>query len=169
MKKNYHIFIDGPDGCSKTTVSKGLHKKTGFPIIKMKKAKNFFNKKSIEDASYVFNTTIAQLPLEYSYIIDRGFVSSLIYSKIYKRKENLDYINKLEKIIKPKVVILTANNEELFKRRKTDKVISNEMRKKIKNEYDKMAKKRKYYLIDTTGKTRKRILIEVLKILDLYE
>jgi thymidylate kinase len=166
---NKHIIIDGPDGCSKTTMCKKLSKLTGYPIIKMKKTKSFFKKLSVEDASFIFFTTISQIPSNYPCIFDRGFMSSLVYAKIYNRKDNLDYINKIEKTMKFIPIILTATNEELFKRRPNDKVISNKIRYEIKKEYDRLALEKKYHLIDTTHNTRSEVLNKILKTIKQYD
>lgn len=164
--KNKHIIIDGPDGCSKTTICKKLSKEVKRPIIRMKKTKSFFKNLTVEDASYIYFTTISQIPSDYPCVFDRGYTSSLVYSKVYNRNVDLSYIDEIEKEMKPIIIILTATNEELFKRRPNDRVIDNDMRYKIKDEYEKLAIHKKYYLINTTGKTRKEVLNKVLNIIE---
>jgi thymidylate kinase len=164
--KNKHIIIDGPDGCSKTTVCKKLSKILKRPLIRMKKTKSFFKNLTVEDASYIYFTTISQIPSNYPCVFDRGYTSSLVYSRVYDRNVDLSYIDDVEKEMKPIIIILTATNEELFKRRPNDRVIDNDMRYKIKNEYEEVALRKKYYLVDTTDKTRKEVLNSVLNIIE---
>ena len=163
--KHKHIIIDGPDGCGKTTIVKMLSKKLDIPILKMLSAKSLFNKNVIEIASYTFTQLLIQLK-NYEYILDRGFITSLVYSKVYNRKDDLSYLKAVEKQMKPVIIILTATNEELFKRRPVDAIISREQRIKVKDEYDRLAKEQKYNLIDTTGLTRKQVLNKVIQIIE---
>ena len=159
-----HIFLDGPDGCSKTTIAKMLKKHLKFPIIKMPKIKRKeFSK--IEEFSYIFNRTISQM-YRYHFIVDRGFTSSLVYSKVFNRPDPLHYISGINKMLKPLIVILTATNKELFKRRPIDRIIDKNPRIRIKNEYDKLAKKLRFPLIDTTNKTEKETFQDVLTVIN---
>jgi thymidylate kinase len=165
-----HIFIEGTDAVGKSTLTKSLSKILNLDIIRMQKAVKGFKNDTIEDMSYIFSTTIAQLK-NYDFIVDRGFVSSLVYSKIYKRKYNFEYINDVNKSLKPIIIILTSDIGTIIRRRKVDKIITNSKRNEIIKEYENVYKKLKsknynVHLIDTTNLNKKEVLdksIEILK------
>lgn len=168
LSKGVHIFIDGPDGCSKTTIAKMLSAKTGFPITKMPHAQKHFKDGSVEAMSYIYNMTIAQFS-RYNFIVDRGFISSLVYSNVYDRKTDLDYTRKIMEELDPLIIILTATDAELFRRRPSDAVIAKTQRVKVRREYERIAKSIGLPLINTSKKTKGQVLELVLsKIKERY-
>ena len=157
MSNKTHIFIDGPDGCGKSTICEMLSKKTGYPVIKMERVKEMFGTDHIEPCSYTFNSTISQFS-DCNFIVDRGYTSSVVYSSVYGRKANLSYLHEIEKRLNPVIIILIATNEELYKRRPTDEVIQPGYRELVRLEYIELAKRKNYTIIDTTGKTSEEVL-----------
>lgn len=104
-KKTLHLLIDGADKLGKSTVCQMLSRYYNIPIIKMPNMKEYIKKGSPEEFSKLFNETVIQFA-EYDFILDRGFTSSLVYSKVFKRDFDLSYIDKIEQILKPEVHIL---------------------------------------------------------------
>jgi thymidylate kinase len=164
-----HIQLDGPDGCGKSTQCKLLGKALGLPVLKMEKAKKAFKTGDIEIQSWKWNDALAKRHTE-SFIVDRGFTSSLVYSKVYKRKNSLNYIEYVKYYLRPLIIILTATHEELFRRRPVDAVITQVFRKEVKKEYELLAWRENYPIINTTGKTKDEIHQEILtEVIKRYE
>ena len=155
------LLIDGPDGTGKTTVCQMLSETLDIPVVKMPNMKEYFDAGSTEEYSKFFNDILVQFK-GCSFIMDRGFTSSLVYSKIYQRPFDLSYIEQHEKDLGADVFILTVNNEEMFRRRPSDEVIVNEMRTEVRDEYEKLAAERNYVLIDTSSMTVKEVVDEIL-------
>jgi thymidylate kinase len=148
--KKVHLFIDGPDGAGKSTVCKDVGREMNIPIIKMPvSAEVLFDKEIVEDLSYVFNFTLTQFE-RYSFVVDRGFLTSLVYSKVYERKWKSDYIETVRLVLKPLVVVLTARPEVLKNRRVVDDLIPWEVRVETIKVYEEYAKKYAYKVIDTS-------------------
>jgi len=133
--KRTTLFIEGPDGIGKTTTIDLLKNKLNLPVLKMMRAKKAFNANNIEEISYVFNKTLEQLK-DVGYILDRGPISSLIYSKIYGRKSNLKYILPLIQKINPVIIYLTSSEDKQLERKEKDEVIEDKMRKSIAKQYE---------------------------------
>jgi thymidylate kinase len=112
-----HIMIEGPDGAGKSTIAKLLSEKIKIPILEMYTNRHIFET-CIEECSEVFNRTLAQLK-DVSFILPRGFISSLVYSKVYKRTYDLSYIKKISAILNPRVAYLYVD-KDIIRRRKKD-------------------------------------------------
>lgn len=164
MKKPIKIIVEGVDGCGKTTIALLLSKKFKIPIIKMPNMKQYFEEGNTEAYSRLFNETIVQFK-DSSFILDRGFPSSLVYSQVYNRPVDISYIDKLEKDLGAKVVILTALPEVFLKRKPFDDIISSEKRIEINEEYLNVAEERGYPAINTSNLTPEQVLKEVLQVL----
>lgn len=128
------VLIDGPDGTGKTTVAKRISETLEIPYVKMPNMVEYFNKNSAEEFSKLFNETIVQFA-DCSFVLDRGFTSSLVYSHVYKRDFDLSYIDKIHKELNPLVIILTATQEKIMERRPIDDIIKEEFRDSIRKEY----------------------------------
>lgn len=163
-KKYKQIMIDAVDGCGKTTVCEILSKKLGWPIVKMPSMPEYFKKGMTEEFSKLFNDTIVQFS-HVNFIMDRGYTSSLVYSKIYNRDFDLSYLEDIEAKLNNKVIILTGDDEELFRRRPSDEIIKKEFRAGLNAEYVRLAKERNYQLIDTTHLSPEQVADEILKTL----
>ena len=163
--KGMRIILEGPDGSSKTTIVKMLKKKTGFLILKMPGTKKYFKDGDAETPSYLFNRTVCQL-WGVNFLLDRGFPSSIVYTRVYKRQVDLSYLEGVEKMLNALVIILTATDKELFRRKPNDSIIDKKHRIEVKKEYDHLAKERNWSIIDTTGKDREEVLSNVLEIIN---
>jgi len=155
-EKILHLVIEGVDRSGKSTVCRVLSEKLNVPIIKMQDMPRHF-KKNPEEASEIFNKTVSQFK-DFSFICDRFYPSSLVYSKVYKRNYDLTYINEIEKILKPRVVVLYRALPRF-----PDKLISKQKYAKLVVEYITQAKLHKWKLIDVGDKTPNEIVKLILK------
>lgn len=164
MIKPLHLLIDGPDSVGKTTVCGYLKEAIGIPVTHMEKAKEVFNTTKtcdIELLSYVYNQTLLQLK-DHDFIVDRGFVSTLVYSMVYERNpRDLDYIDDLEKALSPEVYILINNNDEVLEQR-GDEVVPVADFDYIRSTYQSVAKGRGYTVIDVTEKESVQVFTEII-------
>lgn len=152
-QSNSVIIVEGVDGSGKTSVCELLSKATGYPIVKMPRMKEFFSNNA-EEMSKFFNEIIVQIPR--GFVLDRGFPSSLVYSKVYNREFDLSYIKDIEKKLKANIFILTAT-EKILKSRKNDEIIQGEMLYRINEEYLKLAVSKNWKVIDTSNITPSQV------------
>ena len=155
-------MIDAVDGVGKTTVCNILSEKLNAPVIKMPNMHQYFKEGNAEVFSKLFNQTIVQFK-QYSFIMDRGFLSSIVYSKIYNRDFDLSYLREIEEELACKIIVLTARPEVFLARKANDEIIKNEFRIKLNEEYVNLAKERGYIIIDTSDMTPEEVSDEVLK------
>lgn len=155
--KPLHLVIDGADKVGKTTVCKLLSKKLGIPVIKMQDMPKFFGDNP-ELASEIFNKTITQFK-DTSFILDRGFPSSIVYSTLFSRKYPLDYLNKIIDELNPRVVILEANP------RATDDLVTNDEQNKLRDIYMHYSRVYNWDLLICDGSTPDQICKQILKII----
>lgn len=143
INKKLILFIEGPDGIGKSTIARLLSFVLDLPIIKKPAAKKYFKKQMIEEMSWMFNQMLSLFSFD-SFIVDRGPLSSLIYSDVYKRKDNLDYIYPILKKMKPVVVYLTSSNKNVvLERSPSDEVITEDYRLKVFDGYTEFFKRQK--------------------------
>jgi hypothetical protein len=83
------ILIDGPDGVGKSEICKILSQKYQLPIARMVDA----DRDLIESNSFIYNTTLEQFPGPF--IMDRGYPTSIVYSILRMRENDLNYIDNL--------------------------------------------------------------------------
>lgn len=125
MKKPLHIIIDGVDGIGKTTVCEILKNYTGLPVIKMPRTKEYIKKENVEEMSRFFNDTISQFE-KFPFIMDRGFTSSVAYSKALGRVSDLGYLEEWIDKMSPKIFILTGTRrfraDDVYDDEQLDKV-----------------------------------------------
>lgn len=166
--KKLIIFCEGTDGVGKSTIAKKLSNILDLPLVRMVKTDTAFKRKIIEDFAYVFNNVLCQIR-NLSYIVDRGPLSSVIYSQIYQRKSKLSYIYPILEKIKPVVLFLTTSKMSvIFERKKIDKIILFADRQKIWQGYEDFFSTQQLvecFRIDTTNKTVPQITNEILKYL----
>lgn len=92
-----HIF-EGVDLSGKSTLAKNQSESEDIPIIKKKleifnhARKDWLVKGDIELITQMFFESIYPLGIKYDFILDRGLLSSLVYSKFFNRDINLDYV-----------------------------------------------------------------------------
>jgi thymidylate kinase len=160
MTKNIHIMIEGVDGVGKTSVCNLLSEKLDIRVVRMNAHKYFYS--TIEEASRMFNDLLCQFE-KFSFIMDRGYVSSIVYSKVYERNSDLSYLDEVNNILRPEVIILTATPEKLFERSPSDKVVDNDKRIPIQEEYIRFGRSHDLKIIDTTNLTIEEVCQEILK------
>lgn len=73
-----NIILEGPDGVGKTTVARLLEEATGFKYLHMPSPKN------ISHAQFLTEGNIDFLSKTTGYIVDRSFISDIIYSPMYR-------------------------------------------------------------------------------------
>lgn len=145
------LLVDGPDGTGKSTVCSILSRNLELPVVKMPNMKKYFELGLTEEFSELFNETILQFK-DRSFILDRGFPSSLVYNKVYNRGANLEYLKNFEDRLGCQVFILYGDDQVLFERRPQDEIISREKRIEVNAEYQRLAKDRGWSRIDTTSR-----------------
>lgn len=162
MNKPLHIIIDGPDKVGKTTVIKILADRLSLPIIKMPNMKEYINNEPSEDTaekfSKLFNETIVQFK-DTSFILDRGFTSSLVYSKVFNRRFDLSYIDKIEDELKTNVFILTGSKFE------DDDIYYVEDVRKVEDEFIDLAISRGYHIISNGNLTPDGVADKIINLL----
>lgn len=161
LKKPLHIIIDGADGTGKSTICQLLSRKFDIPIIKMPVPQEKVRTEEIEPLSEMFNKTLVQFH-ESSFILDRGYTSSLVYSKIFDRKYNLNYIENIEKILKPMVFIITVWDDG-HKTLRDDDIYNPEEITKVDLEFLKLAEERGYEVVNVNGKSITEVCNEIIK------
>lgn len=155
------ILIDGVDGVGKTTVCQLLSEKTGYPIIKMPNMPRYFNTNP-EEMSRLFNEVIVQFP--YDMILDRGYPTSLVYSKVYNRNpENLEYLPSIVSKLKADVYILTAGSNDILNRKHRDELIDNEKRLEIDKQYVVTGRMMGWNIIDTSNLEAEDVCKKILE------
>ena len=167
LKKPLHILIDGADNTGKSTVIRMLSRHLNLPVIKMPNMKEYIDKDQTEEFSKLFNETLVQFQ-EFSFIMDRGFTSSQVYSKVFKRTFNLDYIDKIEQQLSPSVFIFT-NGYEYGNFRSFDVDEINQIEKEkgsINKEFIRIASERGYTIINVIHKSPIEICNEILTSLE---
>lgn len=132
-KKQYceplHLLIDGADGLGKTTICELLSKKLKIPVIKMTGMTKYF-KSNPEEASEIYNRTIIQFK-DTSFIMDRGWVTSDVYSWVYKRDvSKTKYLSDIRRKLNERLIILIGQSPF-----RGDKLVSKTKWKEINREY----------------------------------
>lgn len=123
-----HIF-EGADLVGKTSLANKASSELGIPIIKkrfdvFKNLKDLLERDDIETITEMFFESIFPLGVTYDFIIDRSLLSSLVYSKYFNRKVDLDYVYKY--LFTPELnehlnITLVIANEESMKTRFIDR------------------------------------------------
>lgn len=171
MSKKYptplHILIDGSDNLGKTTVINLLSRKLDLPIIKMPDTAEYIEKGNVEEFSKFFNKTLVQFA-EFDFIMDRGFTSSRVYSKVFKRETDLSYISMIEQKLKPQVFIFTGIEEGTHGNFSfhPDLVWEEKEKENIDLEYYNLAREKGYDLICVKDRTPQEICNEIIELID---
>ena len=84
------IVLEGPDGCGKTEIGKGLAKRIGVPYFKMNTEAQNWRKGKFKEALEFDQTYLVQFLKQtgYSAVIDRAWPSEWVYSRVFKRDTN---------------------------------------------------------------------------------
>jgi len=119
-----HIY-EGVDLSGKSTLARKQSETEDIPIIKKKleifnhARKDWLVKGDIELITQMFFESIYPLGAKYDFILDRGLLSSLVYSKFFNRDINLNYVydyiygDKSSHIL---IKLIYISDEELEKR-----------------------------------------------------
>lgn len=165
LKKPLHVLIDGADNTGKSTVVNLLSRTLNIPIIKMPNMTEYIDKNQTEEFSKLFNETLIQFG-EFDFIMDRGFTSSIVYSRIFKREFPLDYIPKIEQQLSPQVFIFTnqrtADYSTFYKFDKDEIIQIEDSHVEINKEFTRLAESRDYHLINVFNKSPIDICNEIL-------
>ena len=129
------IILEGLDKSGKSTIAKKLKLQ---PIFKMHNTSQMRkNDEVLNSCSEVYDRLLAQIAQKElcRFVVNRGFVTGLVYSKIYNRKYPL-YVIPLLKSIKDNVVFIHLYYDLKERRRSDkDKFVSNDKLKLIDREY----------------------------------
>lgn len=128
------IFVDGPDGVGKTGYSHFLSDELGWPRLEMRPVADT---DCIEAKSEVFNATIRDLyDQDVDLVVDRGSVSSIVYSSVFGRDQP-KHAWKTLKHVEPTIIYLRCDPDELAIRYgNTDEIFDVEEVRKVAEVYD---------------------------------
>lgn len=92
------IIMEGPDGCGKTEIGKGLSKVLGIPYFKMTTEVQNWRKGKFKEALEFDQTYLLQFLKQtgHSAIIDRAYPSEWVYSQVYNRETNEDIMQMID-------------------------------------------------------------------------
>lgn len=164
--KPIHIIIDGSDNLGKTTILRMLSKEMELPVIKMPNMQTYIENNNAEAFSKLFNETIVQFK-QFSFLLDRGFTSSQVYSELFGREFDLGYLKDTEKILDPKIVIFTGRHKNQEGKTEyfsfcDDPIFSKAQKNMVDEKFCELAEKKGYVLIEVHNKTPLSIMMEVL-------
>lgn len=165
MKKPLHIIVEGGDGTGKSTVVQLLSRKYNLPIIKMPVPQDKVRTAQIEELSEIFNKTLVQFH-EIDFICDRALLSSIVYSKLLNRTYNLNYINNIEQILDPVIIIMSAYKDGENRPFRGDDIYSADEINKVDIEYLSLAQEKKYPVIYVSGKSLLKVVDEAITIIE---
>lgn len=117
------ILVDGPDGTGKTGYAQWLSEETGFKFLRLEPDHAFgrLDGETIEHMSSVFNYTLTQLvEQDVDLVIDRGPVSSIVYSRLFDRDSPTHAWDALLEL-DPHIIYLRCEPEELSIRYEDEK------------------------------------------------
>lgn len=128
------LFVDGPDGVGKTGYSKWLASELGWPRLEMRPVADT---DGIEAKSKVFNAAIRDLNEQgVDLVIDRGSVSSIVYSRLFDRDKPVHAWQTLN-YVEPEIVYLRCDPDELAIRYgNNDELFSDDEVREIAIAYD---------------------------------
>ena len=154
------IVFEGPDGAGKTTLITHLSQKFNLPIIKMPKAhETFHDWKVLNALSENYDRMLDQIAVSQStFLVDRGLLSGLVYSKVYNRGNDVSYIWDIIKRNHSIFFIICVGDSDKLLARKKDAIIDPDNLRKINEEYKSLARGlqrliRRSIVIDTTEKS----------------
>jgi thymidylate kinase len=165
MKKNskiLHLIIDGSDKTGKTTVCNILAHRLKLRIVKMQNMKHHFDE-SPEVASQAFNEALYNFK-DLSFIMDRGFPSSLVYSAYFGREYDFSYLEKWEEELNPLTIILTCDEP-----REPDDIVSQVAQSEIQKLYLEISKRKNWIVIDVTRLTPSETCDRIIKYINSWE
>lgn len=124
-----HLIIEGADGLGKSTICKELSKQLKIDVVKMPGMTKYF-KNNPEEASEIYNRTVIQHQKS-SFIQDRGWPTSIVYSKAYNREvSRLKYLKEIQRKLNETIIVLVGD-----KPFRGDKLVNKKEWKILNDEY----------------------------------
>lgn len=92
------ILMEGADGVGKTEIGKGIAIELDIPYFRMSSQHEHWRKGKFKEALEFDQTYLTELLLQtgHSMVIDRGWVSEWVYSKVYGRDTNQSILERLD-------------------------------------------------------------------------
>ncbi|MHB8407824.1 MAG: hypothetical protein ACYDHY_06875 [Acidiferrobacterales bacterium] len=93
------IFMEGPDGCGKTEIGKGLANRLSIDYFKVETEAENWRKGQFMTALRFDQTYLAQLAQQcknFQTVIDRAYPSEFVYSHIFRRETDLPTLLKVD-------------------------------------------------------------------------
>jgi hypothetical protein len=134
-RDNFLIIIEGVDGIGKSEICEIISKRTGFPIVRMPDTKG-----DIEAFSHFYRRTVMNFnqPL----ILDRFYLSSIVYGQYFGRSVLLDDIHKIHE--DRNVFMFVIDSEKPYR---SDSFINEQQWPELKKIYLEQAKLNKWKVI----------------------
>jgi len=136
------LFFEGVDKTGKSSIAKRLSEIISTPYFKNTTEKLFFTDKTITKYRWLDQLYLYEFLKQtgYSVIIDRGFISDLVYTRIFRKKnketiEKLIIVDKLFASIGAKIIYCYKTKNTLV-----DDVIDIDKYSSLSNEYDRFLK-----------------------------
>ena len=136
------LFFEGVDKTGKSNIAKRLSEIISVPYFKNTTENLFFTDKTITKYRWLDQLYLYEFlkQTRYSAIIDRGFVSDLVYTKIFRKKnkeiiEKLIIVDKLFASIGAKIIYCYKTKNTLV-----DDVIDIDKYSSLSDEYDRFLK-----------------------------
>ncbi|RPI82238.1 MAG: hypothetical protein EHM34_07255 [Nitrosopumilales archaeon] len=145
------LMFEGCDRCGKSSVAQSVSKQIQWPIIKIDTGSFVregvpIGSTNLERIMRAFNQTVSQFK-DSNFILDRGFVSTQVYSKAYKRFYNTDYIDSIINNMKDTMLVVWLDSplQHILDRASVDElnIIENQKFKLIQHYYREYFKRNK--------------------------
>lgn len=90
--------MEGADGVGKTSIGMGIANSLDIPYFRMSTQHEHWRKGKFKEALEFDQTYLTELLLQtkHSMVIDRGWVSEWVYSKVYGRETNQSILERLD-------------------------------------------------------------------------
>lgn len=162
------IVFEGPDGAGKTTLLRRIHQELNIPTLKMPKAHETFDDWKVLNAlSENYDLLLNQIAWSgHNFLVDRGLLSGLVYSKVYNRHNDLEYIWRIINVNTEITYVILVGDSDKLLARKTDEVIDPDRLVKINEAYKELAIKiPNSIVIDTTNNSEEDCVDQILAFL----
>ena len=162
------IILEGPDGCSKTTIAYHLSKMISIPHYQSPH-RHLINDKDVTLFNILKYGIHEQLYLaelcDVSVIYDRFFPSEYVYARVYHRETDFDLIERYDKWwnrMNGIMIFLDKPNLD-----KVDHLVMPEMYQNIRHEYEnyKLFTSCKHITIDTSDQDLDKQLLTIISFL----
>lgn len=132
------IVLDGPDGCGKTEIARGLHAVMGIPYYRFDRQHEFFRSGDRFMMSLVYGDTLLADFLAktgHSAIFDRSYPSEWVYSRVYGRETSLDALRDIDVKFRSMGACIIIPVRSDYSRSRADEVIDRSMLRTIHDTY----------------------------------